>query len=200
MDSIAVHPFDVERQKFAVLTRGMISAPLAGAVYWSFLTAASLFLSGQAWCIVAFFASGTIFPLALLLQKPTGSRMMVKDHPLGGAAGTAFVSVIVSWAVTIPAFHTAPSLVPLALAIGMGLHLPAVGWSLGIRSYVVQPIARAAVAAVLWYALPVLRVTAIPLAVALFYIGLIPFVLREVAAARRALGASAERAAKAALA
>lgn len=102
-----------------------------------------------------------------------------------------FVNVAVGWPLTTAAFHTDPTLVPLALAVGMSLHFSAISWSFGVKSLMVHPLVRAGVVTVLWYAYPRHRFTAIPLAVALVYLGTIPFLLREVGAARRALGAGA---------
>lgn len=177
--------------KLAVLSNGGISAPLAGAIYWFSLFIVGLYVSNYVWCLIAFITSGLIFPLALLLQKPTHSNMMVKNSPVGGAGLTGFVNVAVGWAITIAAFHTNPTLVPLALAIGMSLHFSAIGWSFGVKSLMVHPIVRAAVVTTLWYAYPQYRFTAIPLAVALVYLGTIPFLLHEVAVAKSTLTADA---------
>jgi hypothetical protein len=177
----------IEQMKFAVQTNGVVAAPAAGAIYWFALFVLGRYMSPYNWCLIAFIASGLMFPLALLLQKPTRSNMMVKDNPLTGASLAAFINIAVAWPITIAAFHTAIALVPLALAIGMSLHLATVGWSLGLRSYLVHPIVRAIAVTALWYALPAHRFTAIPLAVSAIYLVTIPCVLREVAMARELL-------------
>ncbi len=178
---------NTERMKLAVLANGGVAAPIAGAIYWFTLFIVGLYASNYFWCLVAFITSGLIFPLALLLQKPTHSTLMVKNSPVGGAGLAGFVNMAVGWAITIAAFHTNPTLVPLALAIGMSLHFSAIGWSFGSKSLMVHPIVRAAVVTTLWYACPQYRFTAIPLAVALIYLGTIPFLRHEVAAAKKLL-------------
>lgn len=177
--------------KLAVLSRGGTAAPLAGAIYWLALFILGLYVSPYAWCLIAFVTSGLIFPLALLLQKPTNSNIMVKNSPVGGAGSAGFINIAIGWSITIAAFYTNTALVPLVLAIGMSLHFSAIGWSFGVKALMVHPIVRAALVTALWYALPEFRFTAIPLAVALVYLGTIPFVLREVAAAKKALDANA---------
>jgi hypothetical protein len=181
----------IERVRLAVLTKGGIAAPLAGAIYWFALFILGLYVSERAWCLIAFITSGLIFPLALLLQKPTGSNIMVKNSPIAEAGLAGFINMAVGWAVTIAAFSTNPTLVPLTLAIGMSLHFSTIGWSFGVRSLMVHPLLRAAVVTALWYAYPQYRFTAIPLAVAFVYLATIPFLLREVAAAHKALNVNA---------
>jgi hypothetical protein len=182
----------IERMKFAVLTNGSIAALAAGAIYWSVLCILGFSVSTAAWCGIAFIASGLIFPLALVLQKPTNSNMMVKNHPLSNAGFAAMINIILAWPIIIAALHTDPALVPLALAIGLSLHLSVNGWSYAIKTYMVHPLIRAAVVTALWYAFPDDRFTVIPLAVALIYLCTIPFVVWEVAAARKALKVEGE--------
>lgn len=181
----------IERARFAVATNGVIAAPLAGGLYWSALFVSSFFVSTFWWCLIAFIGSGLIFPLALALQKPTRCNMMVKGNPLGSAGGYGFANIAVAWAIVIPAFHTDPQLLPLALGIGMSFHLVSTAWSMNLKSYLVHPLLRAGAVAALWYILPEHRFSAISAAVALIYFGTIPFVLREVAAHRRFLNSAA---------
>ena len=179
-----------ERMKLAVVARGGIAAPLAGAIYWFALFVLGIYVSNYAWCLIAFITSGLIFPLALLLQKPTKSNLMVKSGKSDALSGVVFASLIniaLGWSITITAFYTNLVLVPLALAINLSLHFGGLGWIYGSKAIMIHPIVRAAVVTALWYALPETRFTAIPLAVSLIYLGTIPFVLREVGAAKKKL-------------
>jgi hypothetical protein len=90
--------------EFAVQTNGVVAAPAAGAIYWFALFVLGRYVSPYSWCLIAFIASGLMFPLALLLQKPTRSNMMVKDNPLTGASLAAFINIAVAWPITIAAF------------------------------------------------------------------------------------------------
>ena len=177
----------IERRKLAVIANGGIAAPLAGAIYWFALFVLGIYVSNYTWCLLAFISSGLLFPLALLLQKPTKSNLMVKNDPFTGVVFASLTNIVLGWSITIAAFYTNLALVPLALAINMSLHFGGIGWAFGSKAIMAHPIIRAAIVTALWYALPEFRFTAIPLAVSLVYLGTIPFILREVATAKKIL-------------
>lgn len=178
---------DLERARFAIAANGVVCAPAAGGIYWTALAALAPYVDAYAWCFVAFIGSGLIFPLALALQKPLRCNMMIKGNPLGGPGAYAFANMALCWAITIPAFHADPELVPLVLGIGMSLHLVGTAWSMNLKSYLIHPLLRAALVVALWYAFPEQRFLVVPIAVAGLYFLTIPAVLREVAAHRRAI-------------
>ena len=157
-----------ERRRLFVDARAGISLPVAGAVYWLALGAAGFALDEYVWCLVAFSASGLIFPLGLLLSKPLGARLLL-DSPLAGVVLPALVPVGLSFGVTIPAFYVDPTLVPLSLAVGMSLHWPVIGWLYGRPEFVAHAVVRVLLAVALWVALPGARFTALPLAVGAVY-------------------------------
>lgn len=85
----------------------------------------------------------------------------------------------------IAAFSVAPELVPLILAIGMSVHWPVVAWTYGIvKVGIGHAFVRAILVTWIWYLLPEHRLTILPLAVSLVYIGTVPFFLKEVKQAR----------------
>ena len=182
MNARFAHQLDQERDRFAIRTNGVIAAPLAGAIYWAVLSYLGYTASMRTWCIVAFFLSGFIFPLALLLQKLTKSDLIVKDSPLAKPGFYAFANIGFGWPIIIASFHIDPQLVPLALGIAMSMHLTGNAWAMNIKSYLYHPIIRAVLITLLWYALPEFRFTLIPLVISLIYLATIPFVLREVSA------------------
>lgn len=190
MNTTFAQQLNIERAKFAVATNGVIAAPLAGGIYWSALAVLSLYVSIHMWCLIAFVTSGLIFPLALALQKPTKSNMMLKNAPLMGAGSFAFANMALGWAIVIPVFHTDPQLVPIALGVGMSLHLVGTAWSMNIKSYLIHPLLRAAIVIALWYSLPDQRFTTIPVAIAVIYFATISTVRKEVAAHKKRLATS----------
>lgn len=177
----------LERKRFAIQTNGVICAPAAGGLYWTALALLNGRVDTQLWCLFAFLGSGLIFPLALLLQKPLRANMMVKDNPLGGPGNFAYANMALCWALTIPAFHTDPQLVPLVLGIAMSLHLVGTAWAMNLKSYLIHPLLRAAVVVALWYTLPEQRFLAIPIAISLIYFLTIPAVLRKLSCHRKSL-------------
>jgi len=176
---------NAERERLALRAGGGIAAPAAGAIYWSALCVLGLYASPSTWCLIAFITSGLLFPLALLLQRPTRSNIMVKDSPVANAGMVGFVNVAAGWAITIPAFHVNPQLVPLTLGIGLSLHFASIGWSFGSRVLMFHPAVRALVIVVLWYALPAQRFTAIPLAITSVYLVTIALLRAELSVFRQ---------------
>ncbi|MBD2704033.1 hypothetical protein IC229_25535 [Spirosoma sp. BT702] len=174
---------DQERRRFLIQSNGGISLPAAGALYWLALGIAGFWLSPGRWMLVAFIASGLIFPLGLALQKPLKTSITTKS-PLSSLIGPALIAMMLSWPVTIAASGVNKSLVPLALAIGMSLYWPVIGWLFNSRTCLIHAIGRTLLATALWYLFPNDRFTFIPLCVALLYGLAIWGLKREVAQAR----------------
>jgi hypothetical protein len=128
-----------------------------------------------------------IFPLALLLAKPLRADLMIRDHPLNSLAPRAVLAINLLWPLYIAMFATAPALVPLSLAIGMGLHWPIIGWLYNSRACMVHAVARVTVVSLLWFGYPQGRYTVLPFAVAAIYLVTIHFMQREVATASHAV-------------
>lgn len=175
---------DQERRYFLVTSNGGIALPVAGAIYWLVLGLAGFYLKPGQWVLLAFFTSGLIFPLGLLLQKPLRANLLVKT-PLSGMIAPALMAMLLSWPVTIAASGVNRSLAPLALAIGMSLHWPMIGWLFKSRVCLLHAVVRAVVVSGIWYTFPADRFTVLPLAVAVIY-GLTVWGLKwEVAKARQ---------------
>jgi hypothetical protein len=167
MSSASIDP---ERLQFYLQTRGAVAAPMAGAVYWGALALLGTILPDRTWALAAFYASGLIFPLGLLLGKLSKSDVLAKS-PLSGAAGHAMGGVALTWAITIPAFFSALELVPLCLAIGMAVHWPVIGWMYGRPGlYWAHAIVRAIAVVAIWALLPQERTTVLPAAVSALYV------------------------------
>lgn len=151
--------------------RGGFPFPLAGTVYWAGLAAAGLFLPLNTWIIVAFFASGSIFPLALLFGAIFKNPFMKDRSAAGGVLGPALIGMLLFWPMAIAAYQHFPDLAPLILAIGMSIHWPVIGWSYGrVGIYSMHAVIRAALAFWLWTHYPDERTTLLPLSVAAVYL------------------------------
>lgn len=160
--------------------KGGYSVPLAGAVYWAALGIAGSKLPPETWILVAFFASGAIFPLALLFAKIFGNDFMKDKTATGDVLLPAFISMLLFWPIAFAAYGMAPQLVPLILAIGMSQHWPVIGWSYGKTGlYSAHAIVRAIGALLIWAWLPDERFTALPLFVAAVYVGTVIAILIE---------------------
>ena len=185
--ALTIYDLDAARRDLLRRSGGGISMPVAGAIYWAALGTAGYFLTPSQWVLAAFFGSGTIFPLALLLAKPLRSDLMIRNHPLNSLAPRAVLAINLLWPVYFAMFATAPALVPLSLAIGMGLHWPIIGWLYNSRACMEHAVARVTVVSLLWFGYPQGRYTVLPFAVAAIYLVTIHFMRREVAAANHAV-------------
>ena len=161
-----------------VRLKGGYSVPLAGAVYWLALGIAGYRLDMDSWILAAFFGSGLIFPLALLFAKILRNDFMKDKTATGDVLLPAFVSMLIFWPIAFAAYGTAPTLVPLILAIGMSHHWPVIGWSYGKTGlYSAHAIIRAIGALLIWARLPEGRFTILPLFVAGVYLATVIAIL-----------------------
>lgn len=182
--------FNAERARYYRSAGGGISMPVAGALYWLVLGLLGFVLGPRIWAITAFFGSGLLVPVGFALARPLGADLAARS-PFAGVFGPAFLSMMLSWPITLAAFATAPELVPLCLAIGMSLHWPVIGWMYGRAGpFSTHALVRAAAVSAIWALLPEGRYTALPLAVALIYLVTVLWIARD---RRRALVTAAAR-------
>ena len=163
-----------------VRLKGGYSVPLAGAIYWATLGVAGMKLPLGTWILVAFFGSGAIFPLALLLSKILGNDFMKDKTATGDVMLPTFLSMLMFWPIAFAAYGMAPDLVPLILAIGMAQHWPVIGWSYGKTGlYSAHAIVRAVGSLLIWAWLPDGRLTLLPWFVAAVYVVTVIAILAE---------------------
>ncbi|WP_157634637.1 DUF7010 family protein [Spirosoma panaciterrae] len=158
-----------QKRQFFVSANAGISLPVAGAIYWAALAVAGFYLKPNQWTFVAYCTSGLLFPLGLALQKPFKANLMVKN-PLSGLIPYALFSMMLSWGITIPASSIDKSLVPLCLAIGMGIHWPIIGWVYSSKVCQLHALLRTILVVACWYLLPDDRFTILPLVVSALYV------------------------------
>lgn len=179
--------FHLAQRQLLAKANGGISLPVAGALYWLSLGILGFFLPERVWIFCAAFGSGLIFPLGLLLSKPLGSRLFIKDEPLANIAGYAVLAINLLWPLYFAIIAVAPELLPLALGVGMSLHWPIIGWMYGSRACLVHAVVRVLLVTALWLWLPAERLTLLPLAIAFVYLATVIWLRREAATARHSL-------------
>lgn len=167
-----------EKARFFVETRGAVYLPMAGSIYWLALAIAGYFLPGRTWCLVVLTATGLAFLLGLFVARPIVAKLSLKS-PLASLFLPALLPVALSYGITIPAFYTEISLVPLTWAIGLASHWPAFGWIYGNSTYIVHAVVRTVLAAGIWFLLPEGRFTLLPLAISLVYVATSVWQVRE---------------------
>jgi hypothetical protein len=185
---------EIERLRAALLAdrlaayrrlRGGFPVPLAGTVYWAVLGVLGYQLPIEMWCMVAFLATGAIFPLAMLFAAIFGNRFMKDRTAAGDVLIPAFIAMLLFWPMIVAAVQVAPQLVPLILAIGMSLHWPVIGWSYGRTGlFSAHSIVRAVVVLLIWLWVPEWRFTVLPFAVAAIYLATVFAILIDSGRAR----------------
>jgi hypothetical protein len=172
----------LQKRDFLIKANGGIALPAAGTLYWLALGIAGLYLKPQSWFLVAAFSSGLIFPLGILLSKPLKSNIFVST-PLSNLIGPALISMLMFWPLAIAGSAANISFFPLALAVGMGMHWPVIGWMYGKKVFLYHGVVRAVGSTALWYIFPDLRFVIIPMFVSLVYVVSIIGIRREVSMA-----------------
>lgn len=171
-----------ERLAAFVRLKGGYPIPLAGAVYWLSLAGLGQIITGEQWVFWAFVTSGAIFPLALMFAALTRVNFMKDKSVAGSVLFPAFASMFLFWPIAIAAFWDEVDIAPLALAIGMSIHWPVIGWSYGRTAiYTGHAFMRAIAVFAIWILLPDQRYTTLPLAVAIVYLLTVAIILIEAA-------------------
>lgn len=161
--------FNREREQFFIKTHGSVFLPITGIFFWPSMGVAGYFLSPQAWGIIVLFFLLVLLPsgFALLwyLQKKGDFK-----SPLGSLYLPALVPLLISIGITVPAYFSDLSLVPLTFVLGLALHWPVIGWLYNQPVYIVHTLLRTVIAVSIWMFFPEQLFTVLPLLVGLLYL------------------------------
>ncbi|MBT1064527.1 hypothetical protein KJY73_13135 [Bowmanella sp. Y26] len=157
------------RQQFEQSVNRSVSMPIAGALVWLMVALVSTQLSEYMGILVLLFASGGIFPLALLIAKVRGEDLLSATNPLSKLMGSAVLMVNLLWAVHIPLFIYHPQFVPLSLGVALGIHWIIYSWIVQHPLGIVHAILRTLLVVAAWFIFPSQSVLAIGLAIVLVY-------------------------------
>ena len=177
----------LQQARLDLLSRsgGIVAFPVAGALYWLAMGICGYTLDHDSWRIVALIGSAMLFPTAFLLATLFKANIFVRDNPLASLAGLPMATVgLLPFALYIVLDGSAIQLLPLALAIGMSLHFPILGWMYGSRVCALHPIVRTASALGVWMIFPGGRFTILPLVVMVIYVITAPLLRAEIVRAR----------------
>jgi hypothetical protein len=110
------------------------SMPVAGMIFWAVVGVAALFLEPVPVAYVVLFGSGIIFPLAVLIDRVTGSHRIQRanaENPLTRLFLRSIAMVALLWPLPIIAAQVAgdPTLIVLGGAILMGIIWIPYGWA-----------------------------------------------------------------------
>lgn len=158
------------RTDFDSRAKWSLSMPIGGLIVWSAIAVLGAFLPLKAGVLAMVFATGAIFPIAMLIARFRGEQLMDNPNPLARLMATCVVMVNLLWAIHIPLVVYAPTFVPLSLGVGLGLHWMVYSWiiahPLGYQHAVVRTIGLLAV----WFAFPAHLVSASAIVIVATYV------------------------------
>lgn len=161
---------DDYRKDFERISNRSISMPIAGAVVWLIVAIISCYVESNISVYILLFATGAIFPLALLISKFRQENLLSSTNPLSKLMGMCIVMVNLLWAVHIPLLFHAPELVPLSLGIGLGLHWVVYSWIINHPVGLVHAIIRSLLIVTVWFVVPEMSLQAIAVVIVVTYI------------------------------
>lgn len=164
LDHLVALRADYERQAGRSL-----ALPIAGAVVWTIVGIAALFLPQRTANLVLLFGSGTMFPLAMLLSQPLGESLIGNTNPLAKLMGMSVLMVNLLWAVHFTVVFLDPQYLPLTLGIGLGLHWIVFSWVIGHPIGTIHAILRTGLVTLFWWLFPESRLTMVSLGVVIAY-------------------------------
>jgi hypothetical protein len=148
------------RTDFDTRSKQSLSMPIAGLIVWFVVAVLGSLLPLKTGVLALVFATGAIFPIAMVIARFRGERLIDNPNPLAKLMGTCVIMVNLLWAVHIPLVIYAPNFVPLSLGVGLGLHWMVYSWivahPLGYQHAVLRTIGLLAV----WFAFPAHLITA----------------------------------------
>lgn len=157
------------RSEYAFHAGRSIALPLAGALVWTLIGLAALFLPARTATMALIFGTGAIFPIALALARPLRERLIDNPSPLAALMGRSVLMVNLLWAVHLTVYTKVPEMLPLTLGIGLGLHWIVFGWVIDHRLGVIHAAVRTVLVATMWWMMPGARISAVAAAVVAAY-------------------------------
>ena len=162
---------DEQRREFA--QRRGLAMPLAGAVAWTIVGVAGVFLPPilKAW--VLFGAVGSIAGLGIFLSRFTGENFLDKQRPKNFFDGLFFSAVGEAWlvfAIAIPFFRADYTSLPLSVGILSGLMWLPFSWMIGHWIGTFHTLARTTIVTATWYLFPNFRFVAVPGVIVAIYV------------------------------
>ena len=146
-----------------------VALPIAGAVVWAVVGLAALVLPEWPATLALLFGTGLMFPLAMLLARPLGEKLIDNSSPLARLMAQAVLMVNLLWALHFTVIVLDPQYVPLTLGIGLGLHWIVFSWILGHPVGMIHAILRTLLVTLAWWLFPETRLATVSLAVVIAY-------------------------------
>jgi hypothetical protein len=162
----------LDEQRLEITQRRGLAMPLAGAIAWTVVGVAGVFLPPILKVWVLFGAVGSIAGLGIFLSHFTGENFLDKQRPKNAFDGLFFRTVgaaVLVFTIAIPFFREDYTSLPLSVGILSGLMWLPFSWIIGHWIGTFHTLARTALVTASWYLLPDFRFVAIPVVIVVIY-------------------------------
>jgi hypothetical protein len=162
----------LDEQRREVAMRRGLAMPLAGAVAWTIVGVAGIYLPLGLEVWVLFGAVGSILYVGIFFSRLTGENFLDKQRPKNVFDGL-FLRVVgqalLVFAIAIPFFRQDYTSLPLSVGILSGLMWLPFSWIIGHWIGTFHALARTALVTVSWYLFPHFRFVAVPAVIVAVY-------------------------------
>lgn len=174
--------FTLEEQREYFKRSPFLAMPVAGALAWTAIGIAGMFLRTELAAWALFIGTGTIFSLGLLVARFTGEDLLGRQRP-GNPFDALFMrTVVMAWlvfAIAIPFFRLEPTSLPLTVGILAGLMWLPFGWIIQHWVGTFHAVTRTVLCLAAWYAFPDQRFVVIPAVIVAVYLVTIVALVRR---------------------
>ena len=125
----------MNRDELITVTKKGISFPIAGSIIIAFAAIAVNLFPERMALMMVFFATGCVFPIAILVSKLINANPFAKMPPLSDLGAILAGIQMFYWPVFILLFSIAPAWVPFSMAILFGSHFIPYGWLYKSKAY-----------------------------------------------------------------
>lgn len=132
---------DEARADLAARTCRGMGMPLAGLLYWVAVSILVQALPVKTALLIAFFATGAVFPVGLMFTRMMGADLINKGHVLNGLGGIMNAVQAFYWPILILVFIVAPPWTLFTMTVLFCSHFLGYGWLYQSRGYVFLAIA-----------------------------------------------------------
>lgn len=147
-----------------------LALPAAGAIVWTIVGIAALFLSPRIATFALIIGTGVIFPIGILLARLLKEKLFTNTSPLAKLMAICVLMINLLWAVHITLLFVEPSLIPLTLGISLGLHWIVFSFIIGHPVGVIHAVIRTVLVTAAWWLFPDYSVSAVAAAVVISYL------------------------------
>jgi len=161
---------DDYRKDFEQSSNRSVSMPIAGAIIWATIALLSTLLNENIAIYVLLFATGAIFPVALVIAKFRNENLVSSQNPFAKLMGLCILMVNLLWVVHIPLLLNIPEFVPLSLGVALGLHWVVYSWIVQHPVGLIHAVLRSILIVTVWYLFPSDRLFAISSVIVLVYL------------------------------